>query len=547
MFKLSSAPLEQTNLREGFSASSAGAFASFEGWVRNHQDGKSIVALEYEAHPPLCELEAKRIFDEARSQFPVIDVRCFHRVGKLQIGEMAVWVGVLAEHRDAAFKACRYIIDELKTRLPIWKKEYYLEGNSEWIGIDSRQSPAASNWSPATGDPLKSQNDSGDLIPGRQSLPRDRRLLPLDESIYYSRQINLPELGQDGQQKLKEAKVLVVGVGGLGCAALTSLAGAGVGTIGICEFDLLEESNLHRQFLYAHQDIGQPKASLAARRLQELNPYIHIVIHPQKLDAMNAAEIMKPYTIVLDCTDNFPAKFLLNDACFLFKKILVQASIYQNEGQCRIYRPGPAGCLRCLWPSIPEEECIGNCAQAGVLGVVPSVFGHLQAWEALKMIIQMEGQLHQETILGNLQAYRWETIEQIADPDCPLCGPSPSIIVLEKENYNPSSPLTVSFADIAKGRLKKYVLIDVREASERKNDPILGIETRSLPVSRFSIDDIPYFHNETYVLICAKGIRSYALTQQLYDEGLTNFRSLKGGWEEIKRTLNTKSEIQNSK
>jgi adenylyltransferase/sulfurtransferase len=531
MFKLSPTPLEQTNLREGFKASSAGAFASFEGWVRNHQDGKSVVTLEYETHPPLCESEAQKIFDEARSKFSVIDVRCFHRVGKLQIGEMAVWVGVLAEHRNAAFKACRYIIDELKTRLPIWKKEYYSEGSSEWIGAEAG----------AGGEllgPSARRGSSQDLTPHASQF---------SEASYYSRQINLPELGQEGQQRLKNAKILVVGAGGLGCAALTSLAGAGVGTIGICEFDLLEESNLHRQFLYAHQDIGQPKASLAARRLQELNPYIHIIIHPQKLDAMNAAEIMKPYTIVLDCTDNFPAKFLLNDACFLLKKILVQASIYQNEGQCRIYRPGPAGCLRCLWPSIPEEECIGNCAQAGVLGVVPSVFGHLQAWEVLKIIVRMEGQLHQQTVLGNLQTHHWETIEQVADPDCPLCGSSPSIIVLEKENYNPSSPLTVSFADIAKGRLKKYILIDVREASERKNDPILGIETRSLPVSRFSIDDIPYSHNETYVLICAKGIRSYALTQQLYDEGLTNFRSLKGGWEEIKRTLNTKSEIQNSK
>ena len=225
MFKLTPVPLEKIKLSKDLRTDESGAFASFEGIVRNHNDGKEVSYLEYEAQETLCNNEAKKIVDEAHSKFSINKVRAYHRVGRLDIGEMAVWVGVSAVHRDDAFKACRYIIDEIKKRLPIWKKEFYTDESSVWVEGESNK-----------------ETCSAEII---------------DEKEYFSRQINLPEIGVDGQQKLKEAKILVVGAGGLGCPALMSLAGAGVGTIGICEHDKIETSNLHRQFLYAFDDIGK--------------------------------------------------------------------------------------------------------------------------------------------------------------------------------------------------------------------------------------------------------------------------------------------------
>ena len=407
MFQLCNIPLEQLNLREGLNSPEAGAFSFFEGWVRNHNEGRRVIALEYEAEPSLCQKEMGKILKEAETKFDVLEVKVFHRIGKLNIGEMAVWVGVTAPHRDASFAACRYVIDELKHRLPIWKKEYYADGESSWVGCNHQSS---------------------------------------NEQNFYSRQMALPEIGPEGQNKLKNAKVLVVGAGGLGCAALTSLACAGIGTIGIVEHDILQESNLHRQFLYSHEEIGRPKTELAAQRLKALNPYITIKTHPEQIKPENVEAILRDYDLILDCTDNFPAKFLLNDAAFLFKKILIQASIYQWEGQIQIFDSSQKGCLRCLWPEIPDNACLGNCRQAGVLGMMPSVFGHAQALEAVKYFLNLSPLFNKETIVFNLLNYEWHKINLQPNPLCHLCGAAAKITKISEENYKP-----------ARARDKKYL------------------------------------------------------------------------------------------
>jgi len=392
VFKLSESSISAETLKQSLSNAAAGALATFEGWVRNHNDGKQVKQLEYQAYEPLAQKEAEKILQEARSQFDILDVHCLHRVGSLQIGDLAVWVGAIAAHRRDAFLACQYVIDQIKFRVPIWKKEHYLDGTTQWVNCAAHTHEHQANSS---------------------------------EAEFYSRQIQLPGISVSGQQALKKSRVLVVGAGGLGSSALLYLGGAGVGTLGICEADKLEASNLHRQVLYSHADIGQPKISLAAARIRKLNPYIEVVEHPCRLDAENAAGIVSAYDLVLDCTDNFKTKFLLNDICVQLKLPLVQASVYQYEGQIHLYRPGTP-CLRCLWSETPDQNCFGSCADAGVLGAVPGMLGTMQAVEAIKLILKLPTVLDKHLLLFNLQTYATTLIKRTPRNDCLTCQPTPA-------------------------------------------------------------------------------------------------------------------------
>lgn len=496
MFHLSTIPLEQLNLREGLHTSEAGGFCSFEGWVRDHNEGRRVTAMEYEADPALCEKEAAKIFQEAKAKFNIIKLKAFHRTGKLKAGEMAVWIGVGASHRDAAFAACRYVIDEIKHRLPIWKKEYSDNGESKWVGCESCSSH-------------KTQGQS--------------------EYQFYSRQMILPEIGAQGQKKLKAAKVLVVGAGGLGSSALISLAGTGIGTIGICDHDVLRENNLHRQFLYAHKDIGRSKAQLARERLEALNPYITFNIHQEKLEPVNVEKIIKEYDVLLDCTDNFATKFLLNDACFLFKKPFVQASVYQWEGQIQVLNPAKPGCLRCLWPRIPQSNCVGTCADVGVIGLVPSILGHYQALEAIKYILNTSVSIENEIIILNLKNYEIQKIKKEINPSCPLCGPRASISTINQENYIPPVLFTIKLSDLNDSEKKKFEFIDIREADERLTEPVESIKSQHFPLSRLAHTSFDFEPNKSYVFFCAKGKRSSLLVEQLREQGIINVYSLANG------------------
>ncbi|MES2274314.1 MAG: HesA/MoeB/ThiF family protein, partial [Chlamydiota bacterium] len=270
----------------------------------------------------------------------------------------------------------------------------------------------------------------------------------------YSRQMILPEVGQKGQELLKNGKCLVIGAGGLGAPALLYLAAAGVGTLGICDGDILEKSNLHRQPLYLNKEIGKPKAEIAAARLRELNPSITVDSYPNHCSAKNALYLFSLYDIVLDCTDNFRAKFLINDAAYFLQKPVIRASIYQFEGQIQTYLPerGDA-CLRCLWEETPQEGCVGTCQQVGVLGPVPGYFGILQAMEAIKFFLKMPVLGSHEILFNDLIHYTQRTISFERKKNCPLCGAHPTILHLsERESWE------IEFAES-----KKMTLIDIRE------------------------------------------------------------------------------------
>lgn len=506
MFLISKIPLEKIDLKKGLTALSAGALATFEGVIRNANDGKKVVALEYEVFDALALKEGRKILSEAKKKFKITNAKCIHRSGKLKIGDIAVWIGVASAHREEAFRACKYIIDEIKVRLPIWKKEYYKTGDSGWVNCRAHS-------------PQKEKRS-------------------LTEAELYSNQVCLPQVGQSGQRKLKDARVLVVGAGGLGCPALMYLASSGVGTIGICEFDTLEASNLHRQILYSHEDIGKSKAALAARQLKKINPFIKVKIHPQKIDIQNAAQIIKGYGLILDCSDNFKAKYILNDIAVIKKIPLIQASVYQFEGQVKFYQPRQlaASCVRCLWPQIPDA-CGGVCATAGVLGVVPGLLGTIQAAEAIKFLLGLPCLLSDEILTVDLLTYRFKSIKLKRDPACPVCSRAPKIINLSSENYAPQNNVELDLTSISGEEFKDFELIDVREPSECLANPVTAARCVSIPTSQFDKTKHPFDKRRKYLLFCVKGMRSNRLAKTLRDKGVVNVFSIQNGADGLNRYL----------
>lgn len=317
--------------------------------------------------------------------------------------------------------------------------------------------------------------------------------------------------------------MLVIGAGGLGSPALLYLAGAGVGTIGICDGDRLEESNLHRQPIYSSQDLSKPKAKLSASRLADLNPHITLRTYPVRLTAENASRIMEGYDIILDCTDNFQTKFLINDAAYLLRKPVVRASIYQFEGQIQTYIPqrGDA-CLRCLWAETPQEGCVGTCSQVGVLGPVPGFFGVLQAVEVLKFFLGMPFLKSSQILFYDLISYTQQLISFERNPCCPLCGDAPMIKQLhDKESWE------LHPSELKDGR---FQLIDIREPGETEAQPYHG-PCQLMPLSSFTQSDL---NSEiSYAIFCQRGIRSARLVQTLRNKGMTQVYSIIGGVEQL--------------
>jgi sulfur-carrier protein adenylyltransferase/sulfurtransferase len=472
-----------------------GGYTSFEGWVRDHNEGQQVRHLEYEAFELLATKEGERIIAEAVARFGVEHAACVHRVGDLQLGEMAVWVGVSARHREEAFLACRYIIDEVKHRVPIWKKEHYLNGDSGWVNCERCA---------AVG------HDHAETRP----------------SADYSRQQALKEVGAEGQAKLRAARVLVVGAGGLGVPVLSYLAGAGIGHIGIVDGDKLEASNLHRQPLYSFDAVGQPKAQLAAARLRALNPDVDVQIYGLRLTATNAPELISAWDLVIDCTDNFSTKFLINDVCVSARKPAILSSIYQYEGQLQVIRPDAHGaCLRCIWPEATRDGLVGNCAEAGVLGPVPGVFGSLQALEALKILLGLPGQLGDELLVMDLLTLQISRMKARRAAVCASgrCAriPTPSTLA--------STALEIDFDSLQAAQTAGYTVIDIREPDEIAEEPLPGTGIRLMPMQQLLRSDTSLSKNERFLLVCASGRRSHACAQTLHERGFTDVVSLTGG------------------
>jgi sulfur-carrier protein adenylyltransferase/sulfurtransferase len=356
----------------------------------------------------------------------------------------------------------------------------------------------------------------------------------------YSRQVLLKEVGAAGQAKLATSRVLIVGAGGLGSPVLQYLAGAGVGFLGLIDADRLDASNLHRQPIYERAQVGEPKAALARAAVAKLNPSVRVEAHAARLTADNALELIRDHDIVVDCSDNFRTKFLINDAAVLAHRPAVFASVYQYEGQLQVYEPAAShACLRCLWPDATADGIVGNCAEAGVLGPVPGAFGAMQALLTLKILLAMPGQLGGELLLMdfmNFSSVKLKAPRRSAciAPDCAL------IRDLPREDAD----LELRLPSLAAAAHEGYQLIDVRTAEEVAAWPIAAQTIAAQPIAqpiaaqRGPARHIPMAtllaHPEllapgaSYLLLCASGKRSLAAARELRKRGLA-VRSLAGG------------------
>lgn len=488
-FEFTLGPIEPVALAAALADPAAGGFATFEGWVRDQNEGRVVCRLEYEAFEELAQGEGERIVAEALRRHGALRARCVHRLGALAIGELAVWVGVAAAHRAEAFAACRQIIDEIKHHLPIWKKEYYADGDSGWVQC--------------------THSSAGSEAP----------------AFDYSRQVALPEIGVAGQQRLAQSSVIVIGAGGLGCAVLCGLAGAGVGTIVIVDDDVVEAANLHRQPLYTPGDVGRPKAAVAAARLAAYNPAIRLHPLPIRLTATNARELVAQGDVIIDCSDNFATKFLVNDAAVLSGRPAVLASVYQYEGQLQVVRADARGsCLRCQWPETTRDGLVGNCAQSGVLPPVPAVLGSLQAMEVLKLLLDLPGQLRDEVLLVDLLDLGQRRLSAPRAREC--SDRCTRIRSLEVTAPAPELEIELPLAEAA---AQGFHIIDIRNPDECASAPLPLGGHEAIPLARLLGDATTLDPRQRYLLVCAHGIRSLAAAEQLRANGRGNVWSLRGG------------------
>ena len=505
-FSLASAAVDLEQLRTLLQHPGSGGFCAFEGWVRNSNEGRAVSGLEYEAYAELALAEGERIIEEAIARYGVLAAHCAHRTGSLAIGDLAVWIGVSSAHRDEAFRACRYIIDEIKHRLPIWKKEHYIDGDTSWV---------------ACAHTFREHEHQDDHDPHKHA-----PALPFVPD--YSRQTRLREVGEAGQARLTAARVLVIGAGGLGCPVLSYLAGAGVGMLGIVDGDRLDASNLHRQTLYEARDIGERKVDLAARRIAALNPTVTVQTYPEPLHAGNIAEVFAPYDLVVECTDDLGSRYLSNDAAIVTGTPLILASVYQYEGQLQVVTAKPGEpCLRCLWAEPPAPAIAGSCAESGVLGPVPGVLGSMQAVEALKLLLDLPRGADHALLLVHLLDGAIQRLPIDASRGCALHGGC-----METARRGLARAQEAGDVDRVFDRLKDaiaagYTLIDVREADEIAALP-LSVPSQWIPSTHIG-ERAAELATAPLLLVCASGRRSGAAARVLRAQGMRNVYSLSGG------------------
>jgi sulfur-carrier protein adenylyltransferase/sulfurtransferase len=357
------------------------------------------------------------------------------------------------------------------------------------------------------------------------------------EMLRYSRHLLLPEVGVSGQRKLKAARVLTVGAGGLGSPLSLYLAAAGVGTIGIVDFDLVDLTNLQRQIVHGTSTLGRPKLDSAEERLTDLNPNVKIERHETRLTAQNAMEILREYDIVVDGTDNFPTRYLVNDACVLLGKPNVYGSIFRFEGQASLFYAEQGPCYRCLYSEPPPPGLVPSCAEGGVLGVLPGIIGSIQALETIKWIIGAGNSLVGRLLLFDALKLRFRELELRKDPACPLCGSNRTIReLIDYEAFcgigaEPSYEGPEISAEELKVELNRkggeLVLIDVREPHEWEIAHIEG--ARLIPLSQLP-ERLGELHGHSEIVTqCHHGARSMKALEILKGAGFSKVRSLAGG------------------
>ncbi len=367
--------------------------------------------------------------------------------------------------------------------------------------------------------------------------------MPLSEDRIrrYSRHLILPEVGREGQEKICLARVLCVGAGGLGSPVALYLAAAGIGTMGLVDFDAVELSNLQRQVLHGTPDVGRPKTESARDTLRRLNPEVKIEIHPARLTRLNALEILGAYDVVVDGTDNFATRYLVNDACVLLGKPNVYGSVFRFEGQASLFAPRLGGpCYRCLYPEPPPPGTVPSCADAGVLGVLPGLIGCIQATETLKLVLGQGTPLIGRLLLYDALKMTFREIKLRRDPRCPICGPNPSITqLLDYEQIcgppahsamKPPGPDEVTVHDLQRALTEPALAIkvlDVREPDEYRIAHIEGVPL--LPLSELPRRFTELDPNQAYYLHCKAGGRSLKALQFLRQHGFKNLKSVQGG------------------
>ncbi len=357
-----------------------------------------------------------------------------------------------------------------------------------------------------------------------------------EEILRYSRHLILPDVGVEGQRKLKAARVLLVGAGGLGSPAALYLAAAGVGTIGLVDFDVVDKTNLQRQILHGTSTVGTPKLDSARARIQDLNPNVGVETFETRLTSENALAIIRDFDIVADGTDNFPTRYLVNDACVLLGKPNVYGSIFRFEGQASVFYAKAGPCYRCLYAEPPPPGLVPSCAEGGVLGVLPGIIGSIQAMETIKLIVGAGEPLIGRLLLFDALRLEFRELKLEKDPDCPVCGRHPTVTeLIDYEAFcgiaaEPAYDGAEVTADELKGELnagKPIVIVDVREPHEYEIARIDGavlMPLGELPARLHELDD-----HADIVTHCHHGARSLKALEILKAAGFAKVRSLRGG------------------
>jgi molybdopterin/thiamine biosynthesis adenylyltransferase/rhodanese-related sulfurtransferase len=344
----------------------------------------------------------------------------------------------------------------------------------------------------------------------------------------YSRHLLIPEVGVTGQERLIASRVLVIGAGGLGSPALQYLAAAGVGRIGVVDDDAVDETNLQRQTIFAAADVGRNKAVAAAERVRALNPFVAVDPIALRFDASNAGELVRLYDVVLDCSDNFATRYLINDACFLERRPDVYGSIFRFDGQISVF--GDAGpCYRCLYPEPPPLESRPTCAEGGVLGALAGIVGAWQASEAIKLLLRVGEPLAGRLLLVDSLAARVREVRFERDPACSLCGKEATIetLALRVDDDARDAPVAEIEADRLDEALRDAVLLDVREPHEAVLGTVAGavcIPASQLEARMFELDSAA-----RYVVACRVGAKSLWAMRRLRDAGFKRLQHLRGG------------------
>jgi adenylyltransferase/sulfurtransferase len=355
------------------------------------------------------------------------------------------------------------------------------------------------------------------------------------EILRYSRHLLIPEVGAEGQQKLKNARVLIIGAGGLGSPSSLYLAAAGVGTIGIVDFDSVDESNLQRQILHSTSDIGRPKLDSAKERLTGINPNITIETFETRLSSENALDLLKGFDVVVDGTDNFPTRYLVNDACVILRKPNVYGSIFRFEGQLSVFDASRGPCYRCLYPAPPPPGLVPSCAEGGVLGVLPGIIGSLQALEAIKLILGLGDLLVGRLILFDGVSMKFRELRLQKNPECPVCGEHPTIdrLIDYDQFCGIGGPDEAALPQLEAEELKRRLdagddifILDVREPREYEIANLGGhlIPLGELPSRVGELDP-----SREIVVHCKMGTRSAKAVELLRKAGFRKVKNLAGG------------------